>query len=245
MPTHRLQKLIAASGMCSRRHAEKLLVDSRVKVNGKVANLGDKADPIMDEVLVDNSPIPQANECKVILLNKPLGVICSCHDPHNRKTVLDLIPNRLRKGLYPVGRLDRDSRGAILLTNIGDLTLRLTHPRYLHLKTYNVWLEGIPSDESLDKWRKGLILDGRPTMPAKIEVLRFKKAQSLIKVVLGEGRNRQIRRIASQLGHPVIDLKRTGIASFNLNDLKEGEWRDVEPNEWHPIISPIKTKMSD
>ena len=147
----RLQKLIAAAGVCSRRHAEDLLREGRVKVNQVTAGLGDQADPNIDRIEVDGRPLSQPSSPKLILLNKPPGVISSCSDPQGRQTVLDLIPKSLRRGLHPVGRLDGDSRGALLLTNQGAITLQLTHPRYSHPKTYKVQVRGKPTTTALNR----------------------------------------------------------------------------------------------
>ena len=156
----RLQKLIAAAGVCSRRRAEDLLRQHRVKVNGQVATIGDQADLDKDDVEVDGRPLQRAPQPRILLLNKPPGVICSCHDPQQRRTVLDLVPASLRDGLHPVGRLDAESRGALLLSNHGELTLKLTHPRYNHRKTYRVMVAGLPAAKHLKQWRSGVVLDG-------------------------------------------------------------------------------------
>ncbi|WP_320668034.1 pseudouridine synthase [Prochlorococcus sp. MIT 1307] len=231
MPKLRLQKILSEAGICSRRKAEALLSQNRVIINGKTAQPGDKADPKLDIIFVDNLQVINRTEYKVILLNKPIGVISTCSDPRGRTTVLDLIPEKFRKGLHNVGRLDLSSRGAILLTNDGDLTLQLTHPRYLHTKTYNVWVEGVPSNKAIKEWENGLILDGKLTMNASVKLLKCEPHKSLLKIILKEGRKRQIRRIATILGHPVIDLQRTAIGSIKLNNLHEGDWRKLKPEE--------------
>ncbi|MFL0729586.1 MAG: pseudouridine synthase [Prochlorococcus sp.] len=236
MTQQRLQKLIAAAGLCSRRHAEQLLLKERVRINGLIAKLGDKADPEIDNISVDGVPLIPQTETKVLLLNKPAGVITSCHDPYGRPTVLSLLPITISKGLHPVGRLDADSRGALLITNHGELTLRLTHPRYAHAKTYQVLVQGKPSDITLAHWRDGVMLDKKTTLPTELELLQSDTNQSLLKVVLREGRNRQIRRVADQLGHPVIDLQRTAIANIALEALAEGSWRELSEREWEPLL---------
>ena len=202
----RLQKLMSAAGHCSRRQAEELLRQGRVEVNGRTAGLGDQADPEIDQICVDGSPLAKNTTERVLLLNKPPGVISSCHDPQGRETVLDLIPPDLRQGLHPVGRLDADSRGALLLSNQGELTLKLTHPRYAHSKTYRVTLSGTPSRSRLQRWRQGVELDGSRTLPASVTLLHSQGDHSVLEVILREGRNRQIRRIASLLGYAVLDL---------------------------------------
>ena len=148
MTRQRLQKLIAAAGLCSRRRGEEWLQDGRVTVDGRVATLGDQADPDHQLIEVDGVPLTSTQEPRVLLLNKPVGVICSCRDPQGRATVLDCLPPQERPGLHPVGRLDADSRGALLLTDQGELTLKLTHPRYSHAKTYRVLVRGIPSSKA-------------------------------------------------------------------------------------------------
>ena len=235
----RLQKLMAAAGRCSRRQAEELLRQGRVEVNGRTASLGDQADPERDLIRVDGTALAQRpGEC-VLLLNKPSGVISSCHDPQGRRTVLDLIPADLRRGLHPVGRLDADSRGALLLSNQGDLTLQLTHPRYAHSKTYRVTVTGTPDQSSLDRWREGLELDGTRTLPAGVRLIQAQRGRSVLEVILREGRNRQIRRVASLLGHSVVDLQRIDIGGLALGSLPEGCWRDLSRQEWQSlIISP-------
>jgi len=237
MPSNRLQKIISESGLISRRKADLLIKQGRVTLNVKQAILGEKADPNCDHILVDGRDLPKKQTHKVILLNKPYGVISSCQDNHGRKTVLSLIPSLLRRGMHPVGRLDFDSKGAILLTNNGDLTLKLTHPKYSHTKIYLVWVSGQPNQSILDNWRSGILLDGKMTMPARIEVLDKVNRKSLLKVILKEGRNRQIRRIATLLGHPVQDLQRMSISYINLNGLPEGEWRELKTKEWISIIN--------
>ena len=227
---------MAAAGLCSRRRGEDWLQAGRVTVDGRVASLGDQADPNSQLIEVDGVPLISVQEPRVFLLNKPVGVICSCRDPQGRATVLDCLPHQERSGLHPVGRLDADSRGALLLTDQGELTLRLTHPRYNHAKTYRVLVRGIPSSQALRRWREGLLLDGRLTRPARVHCLRSRGASSLLEVELKEGRNRQIRRVAELLGHPVIDLQRVAIDGIRLDDLAEGCWRRLVAREWSTIL---------
>ena len=233
----RLQKLMSAAGHCSRRQAEELLRQGRVEVNGRIAGLGDQADPQIDRICVDGSPLATVIAERVLLLNKPAGVISSCHDPQGRETVLDLIPADLRRGLHPVGRLDADSRGALLLSNQGELTLKLTHPRYAHSKTYRVTVRGTPDQSKLQRWRQGIELDGSRTLPASVKLLHSQREHSTLEVILREGRNRQIRRIASLLGHSVVDLQRTAIDGLALGSTAEGCWRELSKQEWRSLIS--------
>ncbi|MGB1416094.1 MAG: pseudouridine synthase [Synechococcus sp.] len=236
MTRERLQKLIAAAGLCSRRRAEEWLRAGRVSVDGETALLGDQADPDHAVICVDGQALPRLDEPRVLLINKPIGVISTCHDPQGRRTVLDLLPRRERQGLHPVGRLDADSRGALLLTDQGSLTLRLTHPRYDHVKSYRVWVQGHPSAQTLERWRHGVPLDGTRTRPASIELLNQDARRSLLNIELKEGRNRQIRRVAAGLGHRVIDLQRIGLAGVTLGNLAEGCWRRLERHEWQPLL---------
>jgi len=231
MAQERLQKLIAGSGHCSRRKAETLLRAGQVRVNGIVARLGEQADPAKDQISIDGHPLAAPPSSLTLLIHKPAGVLCTCRDPQGRTTVFDLLPDHWRHnaGLHPVGRLDADSRGALLLSNDGGLTLRLTHPRYGHQKTYRVWVEGQPSPDTLDRWRRGVPLDGIPSAPVEIRSLKRARQATLLEVVMREGRNRQIRRTADLLGHPVRDLLRIAIGPVALGQLEEGQWRRIPP----------------
>jgi pseudouridine synthase len=239
MPRERLQKLMAAAGFCSRRRGEELLRQGRVRVNGRPAGVGDQADAARDRIEVDGRPLQAAPASLTLLLNKPLGVLCTCHDPQGRPTVLDLLPPPLRRGqgLHPVGRLDADSRGALLLSNDGDLTLRLTHPRYGHRRSYRVWVRGIPDAATLQHWRAGVPLDGQSSQPVALRLLECDGDAALLELEMGEGRNRQIRRTAALLGHPVLDLQRTAIGPWSLGELPEGRWRRLQPEELNALTS--------
>ena len=237
MKNDRLQKIISESGLVSRRKADFLIRQGRVSVNGKLAIIGEKADPYSDHILVDGKNIPKKQNHKVFLLNKPYGFISSCQDNYGRKTILSLLPSSLRTGIHPVGRLDSDSRGAILLTNNGELTLRLTHPKYSHTKTYLVWVKGKPSQKILGFWRTGILLNNKITMPANIQVMDTTSQKTLLKIILKEGRNRQIRRVASLIGHPVEDLQRIAVSNIKLNGLQEGKWRELKTKEWISILN--------
>ncbi len=234
MGAERLQKLIAAAGVASRRHAEELLRAGRVRVNGRPAGLGDRADPACDRIELDGRPLAPPARPLVLLLNKPPGVLSTCLDPQGRTTVLDLLPPALAhgRGLHPVGRLDAESRGLLLLSNDGGLTLRLTHPRYGHRKTYRVWVRGEPDAASLTRWREGVSLDGQPSQPVRLRRLARQAGATLLELELREGRNRQIRRTAELLGHPVLDLQRTAIDLLRIDGLAEGCWRELSDREW-------------
>ncbi|MCT7974650.1 pseudouridine synthase [Laspinema olomoucense] len=237
----RLQKILSEWGIASRRQAEKMIEQGRVQVNGEIAQMGQKADPQRDRIQVDGIPINPGDRPSplYLLLNKPTGVVSTCADPQGRTTVLDLLPADLRqeKGLHPVGRLDFDSTGALLLTNDGELTFQLTHPRHSIPKTYHVTVAGEPRESTLEAWRRGVVLDGKKTRPASVRILdRRDPAQTQLEVILCEGRNRQIRRVAELLGYPVIHLHRTAIGSIHLNPpgeapLPHGYYRPLNPSE--------------
>lgn len=230
----RLQKLMARAGIGSRRESETLIAAGRVTVNGGVAQLGDKADPLRDRIALDGAPIAVPTGGPIyVALNKPRGVISSLEDEleQGRTTVRDLVPIDPAIHIYPVGRLDRPSEGLILMTNDGELAHRLTHPRYGHEKVYEVTIEGQVSDKVLDQWRRGVMLDGRITTPAPIEVLERSKEQTRLRIILREGRKRQIRRVAASLGHPVQRLVRQRIGPIELGDLSSGSWRYLTDGE--------------
>lgn len=240
----RLQKLMARSGFGSRRENEAIIASGRVRINGQIARLGQKADPEVDLIEVDGQPLRINSEQKTyIMLNKPRGVISSLDDDldQGRSTVRQLIP--VEGHLYPVGRLDKPSEGLILMTNDGVLAHRLTHPRYEHEKVYEVDIAGSISDKILEQWRRGVILDDRITAPAPIEVLQRNKNGTRLRIILREGRKRQIRRIAARFGHPVQRLIRTKIGPLELGGLKPGNWRYLTPSEIKKLQGAIKDKQ--
>jgi pseudouridine synthase len=235
----RLQKLISQAGIASRRAAEDLIRQGRVTVNGQVAQLGSKAELARDVVKVDGEAL-RPPEFVYYLLNKPRGVI-STNKPQpqdNRRPVRDLIPHEGH--LFTVGRLDADSEGLILLTNDGELADKLMHPRYGHTKTYEVLVEGIPSPKTLDAWRAGVMLDDERTAPAKVRVLEQRVNETVLQVIMREGRKRQIRRVASLLGHPVKRLVRTKIEFLEIAHLKPGQWRTLSSKE----VQQLKRRQS-
>jgi 23S rRNA pseudouridine2605 synthase len=235
----RLQKLMAAAGLGSRRANEALIRAGRVRVNGQVARLGDKADLDTDTITVDGKPLA-ADKPVYVMVHKPRGVLSSTEDEleQDRPTVRDIVP--LPGHLYPVGRLDKPSEGLILLTNDGHLAHRLTHPRYEHEKVYEVALEGAIGDEALEEWRRGVLLDGKPTAPATVELLERRPGQTLLRITLREGRKRQIRRIAAAFGHPVTRLLRTHIGPLALGDLPPGQWRHLIPAEIDALQATVE-----
>ncbi len=236
----RLQKILAQWGIASRREAEEMIEQSRVRINGELARLGQKADPEKDIITVDGELVSVLERPALVylLLHKPLGVVSTCDDPQRRRTVLGLLPKELSsgKGIHPVGRLDADTTGALILTNDGDLTFGLTHPRHNVPKTYRVLVEGHPPQEVLKMWHQGVLLEGRKTRSAQVKVIENLAYSTWLEIVLKEGRNRQIRRVAQLLGYPVIRLHRTAIGSIQLQApgqglLGVGEYRYLEDFE--------------
>lgn len=226
----RLQKILASAGYGSRRGCEDLIEQGRVRVNGEVAQLGAKANPDRDTITVDGKPIREEERPVTVALYKPEGVLSDEGDPTGtRTTVLDLVP--IEEHVFPVGRLDLDSAGLVLLTNDGDLAYVLTHPRFEHEKEYHVDVTGHPGRETLEKWREGVFLAGRTTKPAQVSVLRHEKGHTWLQIVLEEGRKRQIRRVAAMLGHPVRELIRVRIGPVRLGGLEPGEWRYLSKAE--------------
>ncbi len=230
---------MARANLGLRRSCEQIIAAGRVTVNGRVAKLGDKADPAVDRVEVDGRPLfaptdkPAAEPFVYIALNKPRGVISSLEDEleEGRTTVRDLIQIEGVGHIYPVGRLDKPSEGLVLMTNDGALAHRLTHPRYEHEKVYDVTVEGHMPDAALEQWRRGVMLDGRITAPAPIEVIERGRDATRLRIILREGRKRQIRRVAAALGHPVRRLIRLSIGPLELGDLPSGEWRYLTNQE--------------
>ncbi|MEH2289949.1 pseudouridine synthase [Nostoc sp.] len=250
----RLQKIIAQWGIASRREAEEMIRQSRVRINGVLAHLGQKVDPEKDAIAIDGKSVSQKQRPALIylLLHKPPGVVSTCYDPHRRPTVLDLLPKELREGsgIHPVGRLDADSTGALILTNDGELTFGLTHPRHSISKTYHVLVKGHPSETVLQMWRQGVMLEGRKTRNAKVHLIERRTEESVLEIVLQEGRNRQIRRIAQQLGYPVIKLHRTAIGPIKLQTLKEpflseGKYRSLKDREIRFLQDQITRPIKD
>jgi len=226
----RLQKVLARAGVASRRKAEELIRAGRVTVNGRVAALGDVADP-GDDVRLDGRPLPRPERSVTYLLHKPRGLVTTASDELGRPTVMDLVP--AVPGLHPVGRLDLDSEGLLLLTTDGDLTLRLTHPRYRHEKEYRVWTDPPDvSDEALARLTSGVTLEDGPARAERAE-----RAPGGAVVVLREGRKRQVRRMLAAVGHEVVRLKRTRVAGLELGDLPVGRFRELTAAETAALAS--------
>jgi pseudouridine synthase len=245
MSAERLQKLIAAAGLCSRREAEEWIAEGRVLVNGKRALLGQKADPATDAVRVDGKVL-RRNEAtgprRYVLLHKPKGYVSTTSDPQGRPTVLDLVPAPLRRGLKPVGRLDTASEGLILLTNDGDFAQAVSHPSRGVAKEYRVKVWGEPSEKAVDRLRRGIPLDGRKTAPAEIARhhstgRRGEEGNTWYTVVLHEGRSRQIRRMFEAIGHPVSKLSRVAIGPIRDPKLPPGGFRRLTDREIGKLLA--------
>jgi 23S rRNA pseudouridine2605 synthase len=226
----RLQKVLAQAGYGSRRSCEEIIAAGRVRLNEKTARLGDKADPAKDRITVDGRPIKQPEAYVYIALHKPRGVLSTVSSTDPRPTVLDLVD--VREHIYPVGRLDVDSEGLCLLTNDGELTNRLTHPRYGHEKEYRVLVARHPDQKQLNSWRRGVVLeDGYRTKPVEVEQESFFGKGAWLRVVMREGRKRQIRETGRTIGLPVAKIIRVRIGSLGLGNLKPRQWRHLDQKE--------------
>ncbi len=220
----RLQKYMALCGVASRRNAEIIIRSGRVAVNGEVVRTMGILLDASSEVTVDGIKIVPEETKQYVLLHKPSGVVCTVKDPEGRPTVMDLL-GEMKERVYPVGRLDYDSSGILLLTNDGDLAHQLTHPRHEVSKCYIALVEGTPSGHTLNELRRGVLLDGRKTAPAEVWCTALPDGRSELEFVIHEGRNRQVRRMCEAVGHVVVALKRIAIGQLSLEDLPEGEWR--------------------
>jgi 23S rRNA pseudouridine2605 synthase len=232
----RLQKVLARAGVAARRKAEELIREGRVTVNGKVATIGDKADPARDAIKVDDKRIHPPREHRYLLLNKPKGYLTAIEDTAGRPTVVELVPPQLRRALVPVGRLDFQTEGLLLLTDDGDFAQRIAHPRYGCHKTYEVKVHGLPTDVQLEKLRRGVVLDGKRTSPCRIDFLRRtgsgpEDGNTWYHVELAEGRTRQIREMFFRAGHPVQKLRRVAIGPLRDLALPVGAWRELSERE--------------
>ncbi|MGH9465590.1 MAG: pseudouridine synthase [Thermoanaerobaculia bacterium] len=239
MSGERVQKLLAQAGLASRRAAEELIRAGRVTINGEVAALGDKADPATDAVKVDGRRVALAAPAAYLLLNKPRGYITTRSDPEGRPTVYELLPERWRRRVAPVGRLDVQTEGLLLLTNDGDLAQRVSHPRHGCAKLYRVKVKGHPREEDLARLRSGIVLDGRRTAPARIEraAVRGQAANAWLTVELHEGRTRQLREMFFRIGHPVLKLRRIAIGPLSDRRLAVGKFRELSAREVEALRS--------
>jgi len=227
----RLNKFLSQAGVASRRDADRMIAEGRIGVNNEVVQkLGTKIDDGKDVITVDGQRIKPQAQFQYLIVNKPRGYLVTLKDPMARPTILDLIP-KLKSRVYPVGRLDFDSEGLLLLTNDGELAHRLMHPSYGIKKVYLVTVQHIPERSHLRMLEKGIRIDGKKTSPAKVRLLQSGSKRSLIRIELTEGRKREVRRMFAAIGHPVQELKRIQFAGISLKNLKPGRWRYLTPDE--------------
>jgi pseudouridine synthase len=246
--TDRLQKILSAAGVSSRRAAEDLIIQGRVSVNGQtVTELGTKADASVDDIRVDGRRVKPAGRRLYLLMNKPRGYITSRSDPQRRPTVIDLLKDHgIRDYVYPVGRLDFDSEGLLLLTSDGELAAHLTHPSHEVEREYHVQVRGVPDRHSLERLARGVVIDGRRTSPAQVRLHKtFDSAggeQAVLSIVIHEGRNRQVRKMLDAIAHPVVRLKRVRIGPIADDRLKPGEFRELTPREVSSLQAPSRLR---
>lgn len=226
----RLQKLLSQAGVASRRKAEELILAGRVSVNGSAAGLGDRADPESDRVAVDGRPLAAREEKVYLMLHKPRGVITTMNDEMDRRCVAELVRG-VPERVFPVGRLDRESEGLLLMTNDGEFANAMTHPSRRVPKVYRVTVRPGVAEEQLAAIETGMVIDGRKTAPARVRVLSQEPGRVVLEIVLREGRNREIRKMCEQLGLEVARLRRTAVGSLKLGMLAPGKWRPLTPEE--------------
>ena len=227
--TERLQKILSARGVASRRRAEELITAGRVTCNGRVCLLGESADPEIDQILVDGKPLPSPSEYVYILLNKPRGYVTTLSDEKGRKNAAQLVAD-CGVRVYPVGRLDMDSEGLLLFTNDGEFANTLMHPKYMVQKTYHVWVSGF-GPEKLELLKRPVELDGYHIQPPGVKLLRAQGEKAQLEVIIHEGRNRQVRRMCQMAGMQVTRLQRRQEGSLRLGSLPLGKWRRLTPEE--------------
>ena len=248
MAQARLQKILARAGIASRRRAEEIIRAGRVKVNGQVVDRpGVKVDSARDKIEVNGRPLTFKERYCYLAFYKPRGVVTTLFDPQGRPKVRDFL-RAVPERVFPVGRLDYDSEGLLLLTNDGELAYRLTHPRYKVPKIYTVWVAGNVETGALRKLEKGVLLDDGPTQPAVVEVVRRGRQQTVLRVTVTEGKKRQVRRMCAAVGHPVLRLKRTGIGMLRLGRLKPGAYRYLSSREVEQLKEQVglgKEKKQD
>jgi 23S rRNA pseudouridine2605 synthase len=230
----RLQKVLAQAGIASRRASEVLISEGRVEVNSEVVlEQGRRVDPERDVIRVDGARIPPPRRHRYLALNKPRGVIATMDDPEGRRTIADLLDTRQLRNerLFHVGRLDTDSEGLLIMTNDGDLAQRLAHPSYEVPKTYIAEVQGMVSEQTLKRLRRGITLEDGPVRPTSVKIVSSAGDKTLLKITLQEGRNRIVRRTMEAVGHPVRRLSRIGIGPVRLGNLKVGEYRELTREE--------------
>ena len=227
----RLQKYLASAGVASRRKSEELILDGRVTVNGKiVTELGTKIETNRDKVTVDDELVKIENRKRYILLNKPEGYISSSKDQYDNLSVLHLIDG-IKERMFTVGRLDKDTTGALLLTNDGDFANKVMHPKYKINKTYIAEVNGKPTPEEMNSFAKGLLIDGQKTAPAKIRIVKEKSKTSILEIIIHEGKNHQVKNMCEAIGHKVVKLQRYAIGNLTIEHIKEGHYKEYDLKE--------------
>ncbi|MDI7260094.1 MAG: pseudouridine synthase [Thermodesulfobacteriota bacterium] len=234
MPLERIQKILSRAGIASRREAEKMIVEGRVAVNGKVVELGFKANPLKDHIRVDGKRLTLFEPEITLLLNKPRGYLSTVKDPRERPTVMDLL-RAVKRRVYPLGRLDFDAEGLLLLTNDGDLAYHLSHPKFMVPRTYWVKIQGVPDEKELMRLKRGVIVEDGKVRAVSSHILRQKEKNSWVEVVVTEGRNRLVKRMFSAIGHPVLKLKRVEFGPIRLGNLPVGQFRSLTPEEMESL----------
>lgn len=232
----RLQKYLAECGVASRRKSEELIESGKVRVNGKVAQIGDKINPKKDDITVSGKKIVRSKKYRYIMLHKPRGFITTMSDEMDRKCVAQLVKD-VDARVYPVGRLDRESEGLLLMTNDGEFANAMTHPTKHVPKTYRVTVRPSISEEQVTKLSTGIVIDGRMTAPADVRIVKREEGRVVVEIVLYEGRNRQIRKMCDELGLEVARLKRIAVGSIKLGMLPQGKWRELTEDEVHKLTS--------
>lgn len=228
----RLHKVLAGAGVASRRESERLIAAGRVCVDGRVVNeMGVKVDPERQAITVDGKPIQTDTKRVYVLLNKPKGFVTTRYDPHATRTVMDLLGDEVPGSVHPVGRLDKDTEGALLLTNDGAFTELLTHPRHAVPKLYQAHVTGIPDEKALERLRTGVRLEDGMTAPAKVRVIHAEGERAVLEITLHEGRKRQVRRMLEAVGHPVEHLRRLAVGPISIRKLPKGAWRYLSQKE--------------
>ncbi|MCD8199420.1 MAG: rRNA pseudouridine synthase [Coriobacteriaceae bacterium] len=238
----RLQKFLARAGVASRRGSEDLMTAGRVRVNGEVVTeLGSKVDPVHDEVTVDGKPVSINDGSVYLMLHKPTGCLTTMDDPYGRPCVAALVPTDAYPGLFPVGRLDKDTSGLLLFTTDGELGNVLLHPKHHVEKTYEALIEGPLCDAELDPLRVGVELDDGPCNRARVTLITGDEPAAQVRITINEGRNRQVRRMFEAIGHPVIKLHRPAFGPLSLGDLPEGKWRMLSATEVADLKAATET----
>lgn len=232
----RLQKFLSECGVASRRKAEELISMGKVKVNGRVAQIGDKVNPKRDTVTVSGKKVVSAKNKYYIMLHKPRGFVTTLSDEMDRRCVADLVKD-IPERIYPVGRLDKDSEGLLLMTNDGDFANAMMHPKHHVPKTYRVTVRQNVTENMVDQLAVGIVIEGRKTAPADVRVLLKEETRTVLEIVLYEGRNREIRKMCESLGLDVIRLKRTQFGSIKLGMLAQGKYRELTPDEVHKLLT--------